>query len=132
MARRRRGGLADIDYETLANRVAERVWGSNVDFVTGTTITVGTSSGAPVTGDRILADPNTFRVHDIAPEQEWRYDTATIAHEDPRILILQEKVEELEKTLKMVGQLLDEHIKRTNPVPTDRKRRSIILDQEVA
>ena len=116
--------FSDMDFDRLADKVAERVWASNVDSISMATVTVGTSSG-----DAVLGDPNMFRVHDVVhPEPEWSYQQVTT--DKPSILALQEKIERLEETLKMVGQLLDEHIRRSNPVPTDRKRRSVILDQE--
>jgi len=116
--------FSDMDFDRLADKVAERVWASNADAMSGINVTIGTTSG-----DAVLGDPNMFRVHDVVhPEPEWSYQQVTT--DKPSILALQEKIERLEETLKMVGQLLDEHIRRSNPVPTDRKRRSVILDQE--
>jgi hypothetical protein len=127
MSRRRKHGMDDIDYEELANRVAERVWNVNVTTTTGTgevSFPQNTHTGDPPEDFRF--NPNTFRVDPILQP----YPMYELTVHDPRIAALEAKIQELTETLKMVGQLLDEHIKRTNPIPTDRARRSIIIEEE--
>jgi hypothetical protein len=123
--------LSDIDYEALAQQVANAVWSSNATVIRPTiettgnfTITYDTNTQDGRQLQQQLGEPPSGIPHLQFPE----YDANLLV--DDTVAALTSRVEELEKTLKMVAILLDEHIKRTNPIPTNRAKRSIILDQE--
>jgi hypothetical protein len=134
MTRRRYNGLADIDFERLAERVAERVWNTALDTTMVVANPTPLTQTVTVTDNTVTGDPNMFRIHDLQQEPYPQIyidgEPVTTDAYQSRILSLMQKVEVLEVRVAELSQFIVEHIRRSNPPPDRKQKRCVLFDKE--